>query len=213
MRKKNKILVRTIPKTAGSKAGAHDADSGQMPLPPELLAWIENAIQGGRLSSDLIAEVTMRVLKRLFSPPPIHNISAYIRTTLNNLLRDGYRKKSPKVGWFEESPEDDGEGCREPKDPDASTPSAIAACEELCSTLHAVIRDLGAHHREVIYLRFFAGLKNREIARILKLKSGTVAVRVNRALKAVRRQLENNAILPEGWLGDGEGTLFDHLYI
>jgi RNA polymerase sigma-70 factor (ECF subfamily) len=50
------------------------------------------------------------------------------------------------------------------------------------------LNTLSAHYREILILRFFENLSYEEISDILKIPEGTVATRINRAKKALRRK-------------------------
>lgn len=49
--------------------------------------------------------------------------------------------------------------------------------------LHLAIQGLSPRRQEIVTLRFFGGLKNREIAAILNLDERTIAAHVSRAMK------------------------------
>ena len=51
------------------------------------------------------------------------------------------------------------------------------------------MNDLSEHHREVVALRFFAGLSEHETAEVLGCAVGTVKSRLSRALDQLRTAL------------------------
>jgi RNA polymerase sigma factor (sigma-70 family) len=55
--------------------------------------------------------------------------------------------------------------------------------------LVAAVNQLSGHHREVIALRFFAGLSEDETAAVLACPAGTVKSRLSRALGQLRAEL------------------------
>ena len=52
------------------------------------------------------------------------------------------------------------------------------------------LRVLSTKQQEILSLRFAARLTNREIARVLRMNERTVSVTILRALRKLRRQLE-----------------------
>ena len=59
-------------------------------------------------------------------------------------------------------------------------------------TLRRAIARLSPDHRQVVALRYFAGLTVPEVARTLGLREGTVKSRLHRALALLRQQLEES---------------------
>jgi len=60
---------------------------------------------------------------------------------------------------------------------------------ELKSNLEKLIKGLPTIQQEIITMRFFGELKNKEIAEILNESEKTVAVYISRALKALRNRI------------------------
>ncbi len=56
--------------------------------------------------------------------------------------------------------------------------------------LHAVLSLLGDEDRQIVILHAAAGMKHKEIAKLLGLKLSTVISRYNRAIEKLRRALE-----------------------
>jgi RNA polymerase sigma-70 factor (ECF subfamily) len=65
----------------------------------------------------------------------------------------------------------------------------IAVAHEQRRRLIAAVNDLSDPHREVIALRFFAGLSESETAEVLSCPVGTAKSRLSRALDALRTTL------------------------
>jgi RNA polymerase sigma-70 factor (ECF subfamily) len=63
--------------------------------------------------------------------------------------------------------------------------------EKVEAVLRAVSR-LGKRDREIVAMRMGAGINNREIAGILHMKEGTVAVCLFRAIRRIRLQLRED---------------------
>jgi len=63
--------------------------------------------------------------------------------------------------------------------------------------LRAVLDTLSEREQEIIQLKFAAGLGNQEIADIVDLRAGHVAVIVYRALRKLRARLEEEETIQE----------------
>jgi RNA polymerase sigma-70 factor (ECF subfamily) len=61
--------------------------------------------------------------------------------------------------------------------------------EQQTELVWKAINDLSIEYREVIHLRFAAGLDYKEISDSLKIPIGTVRSRLHRGLKAIREQI------------------------
>jgi RNA polymerase sigma-70 factor (ECF subfamily) len=61
--------------------------------------------------------------------------------------------------------------------------------EQQAELVWNAINDLSIEYREVIHLRFAAGLDYKEISDSLKIPIGTVRSRLHRGLKAIREQI------------------------
>ncbi len=79
-------------------------------------------------------------------------------------------------------------------------PEELVAVKQQIETVGAALRALTDEQRDVIALRFFAGLSTREAAAAMGKREGTIRGLQFRAIGALRRQLG----LDEG--GEGEAT-------
>jgi len=57
----------------------------------------------------------------------------------------------------------------------------------------AALERLGAHERELIALKFFAALENREIARVLGISESNAGTKLHRAMTKLREACDGNA--------------------
>jgi RNA polymerase sigma-70 factor (ECF subfamily) len=61
------------------------------------------------------------------------------------------------------------------------------------SRLHDAIRELPPDQRQAILLRFFAGMRNREVGRVMNRSEGAVKLLVFRAVTNLRKQLPEDS--------------------
>ncbi len=63
------------------------------------------------------------------------------------------------------------------------------AVEEDHNTIWDSVMELGEQHRQIIVLYYYDGFSTREIARILKIREGTVKSRLSRARQSLKEIL------------------------
>jgi RNA polymerase sigma factor (sigma-70 family) len=81
----------------------------------------------------------------------------------------------------------------EPADLKGFGPSEGAEDHERRLAVSAALERLEAGERELIALKFFAGLENREIARVLGLSESNAGTRLHRAMTKLREACDGNA--------------------
>ena len=84
--------------------------------------------------------------------------------------------------------------CPEEPDYGGSDPAETLDALENRIALRRAIAGLNQDHRQVVALRYFAGLTVPEVARTLGVREGTVKSRLHRALAILRRQLEESGL-------------------
>lgn len=108
---------------------------------------------------------------------------AYLRTSVVNGCRSAQRAR--KSAWLRGPASLPGERHAPPV---WSAEAAAMAGEDQRAVLAAVAR-LPRRQREVLALRYFAGLGDGEIASVLRVSRGTVSSTASRALATLARQL------------------------
>jgi RNA polymerase sigma-70 factor (ECF subfamily) len=68
--------------------------------------------------------------------------------------------------------------------------------KETFAQLSGMIASLSPRRRDIVTLRFFGGLRNREIAAILNLDERSVASHLSRALDDLRRKYDTEKVQP-----------------
>ncbi|MEA2683856.1 MAG: hypothetical protein QOK05_2184 [Chloroflexota bacterium] len=72
---------------------------------------------------------------------------------------------------------------------EAEEPDEVVMRLDENSRLHDAIRELPADQRQAILLRFFAGMRNKEVGRVMTRSEGAVKLLVFRAVSNLRKQL------------------------
>ena len=121
-----------------------------------------------------------------------------VRILVNAVLSQQRRRVIPTVHI------DDG-----PDTPDTGTvdPAATLDALENRLVLRRAVATLSPDHRQVVVLRYFAGLTVPEAARALGVREGTVKSRLHRALAALREQLDPSTLQsPQGTAGSSTSS-------
>jgi len=133
-------------------------------------------------ADDVTSRVFERVLDRLASFRPERGaFESWLFTVARNALRDHFRARRWRALLFDD----------EAPEPAACEPAAeerLLAEEERGRLLRA-LRSLDERGREVLGLKFQAGLANRQIAEVLDLGESHVGVLVYRAIKKLQTAL------------------------
>jgi len=80
-----------------------------------------------------------------------------------------------------------GELGDEPADPDAVEPADAAETAMRRAALREAMRTLSARERELVALKFFAGLDNAEIAAVVGVSESNAGTRIHRVIEKLRR--------------------------
>jgi len=142
-------------------------------------AFLRYRLDDAQLAEDLAAEVFARAWASLRDPRQADSSIAWLFTTARRLVADHYRRQRPLLP-IEEAP---------PR-PAAAVPEAQLLAGERLALVLRHLAALGEREREVVGLRFLAGLRNRQIAQVLGMSEGNVAKIIHRALAKVRERLQ-----------------------
>lgn len=142
-----------------------------------LYAYVRYRIGDPVAAEDLTADVFARLWSNRTHVRSPEAVVAWLFTTARNIVFDHYRRQhptlpldlvSPDVYLLSPSPEDQ-----------------VLARERLELVLQG-LAHLRVREREIVVLRFVAGLRNREIARILSIREGNVAKILHRTPEKLR---------------------------
>lgn len=135
------------------------------------------------LAEELMQETFLRTWEYLGSGKQVDNLRAFLYRVATNLVIDHSRKKKeePLEPLLENAPglEPALDGAREMER------NALAA------EVIRAIRDLPEAERQIITLRYVDELEPREIASIMDITPNHVSVKLNRAMKILRKYLND----------------------
>jgi RNA polymerase sigma-70 factor (ECF subfamily) len=145
---------------------------------PRLYAYVRYRVERKQDAEDLVAETFLRVVDGFdrFEWRHEGSFAAWLFRIAHNAISNFHRDHAhlDYTRAPEELPEPVATG---------PLPDAIVLRKELFADLHRLIATLPPRRREVITLKFFGGLQNREIAAVLGLDERTVASHLCRALE------------------------------
>jgi RNA polymerase sigma-70 factor (ECF subfamily) len=129
------------------------------------------------VSEDLVQDVFLRILKYRKTFRPDSQFSTWMYQIARNARIDDARKRG-KDHFLDEAQLDASGLAVEPAD----TPRRQEA-----DLVRRALADLPAEKRELLVLARFQGLRHKEIGKVLGCDTGTVKVRVFRAIQELRR--------------------------
>lgn len=158
---------------------------------PRVYAYVASRVARKADAEDLTADVFTQVVKWLkkFEYRGVGSFSAWVFRIAHNRLYQFYTQSRTMDAplpfeSLDELPEIVS---------DSTSPEGAVARKEQFAHLHALIATLTPRRQEIVTLRYFGGLNNREIAAVLGLDETTIASHLSRALDDLQRRYANSA--------------------
>jgi RNA polymerase sigma-70 factor (ECF subfamily) len=149
---------------------------------PRILNYVRMRVGSEDLAQDLTATAIERAVAKQHTLRKPEAFGAWLFQIARNVVAGYYRGRKPTV------PLDDAE-MQAASDP---SPREVVIRREEVARMRAALATLPERDQEVLRLRFAGGLGNQEIARVMRLRAGHVAVLVYRALRKLRARLEED---------------------
>lgn len=149
---------------------------------PRILNYIRLRVDGEELAQDLTAEVFERAVARQHTLRRKEAFGAWLFAIARNVVAGYYRRRRPTVPLEQAMQQPAGE---------PGPPDTVMHGEEV-ARLRTALTILSRREQEIIRLKFGAELGNKEIAEVMHLKAGHVAVLLYRALRKLRAHLEES---------------------
>ncbi len=128
---------------------------------------------GGRDVEDLYQETWLRVVRHAESFDPTRKFSTWLFQIAVNLCRDWRRRPPP-----------------EPAEPEDRPVAADTKRVDASIDAERLLDELSDEQREVVILRYYQDLRERDVAEILDLPTGTVKSRMHKALRKLSKIVE-----------------------
>lgn len=141
-------------------------------------------------SLDIVQEVFLKVSQHIGAFRGESGLSTWIhRITINQCL-NWQRRWKRRFGWRHQPLEDGKTDDNQELMPKDYSPEAIYEQKELEKMFRGGLKELPKEARAVFVLNEVEGLSYDEIAKVLKIKKGTVSSRLYYARKKLRQSLE-----------------------
>lgn len=147
---------------------------------PRILNYVRLRVDGEDLAQDLTAMVFEQAVTKQHTLRRREAFGAWLFRIARNVVAGYYRRRRPTVPleWAVDQAADD------------PLPVEALLLQEEVDRLRAALAVLSEREQEIVRLKFGAGLGNQEIAAIVRLRAGHVAVIIFRALGRLRTELE-----------------------
>jgi len=151
---------------------------------PKLYAYVQYRVGKRQDAEDLVAETFLRVVAQLgkFRWWAEGSFAAWLFRIAHNLVNNFYWQQQhigKNITWQEMSEIPDNTLLLE----------ELAIQQEQSNYIFRMVRTLSTRRQEVITLKFFGGLQNREIAQVLGLDERTVASHLCRGLEDLQQKM------------------------
>ncbi len=142
-------------------------------------------------------DITSLIFFKLFEKRSYYNsdkapIFAWVFSIARNTVTDYYRQRARCTATSLEIAEDLIDS--------GLTPDEIVASNEMRRHLHKALASLSDRERDIIALKFWSGITNREIAKIIGLSESNIGVTLYRAMRRLRHIMEIQGVC----IDDGE---------
>jgi len=154
---------------------------------PRVYSYVRYRVTDPDVADDVTARVFEQALRHLDSYEPQRGpFGAWLFAIARNAVRDHLRR-SCRLRWLPL------EAILRHPSPEPGPGEQMVILETRHRVLVAV-RTLGEREQEVVALKFGAGLTNRRIAALMELSESNVGVILFRAIRRLRRYLEESGV-------------------
>ena len=144
-----------------------------------VIRMISNIVNDRHVCEDIAQDVFLAAYRKLPSFDPARSsFSTWLFTIAKNKSINAMKKR--KILSVSNAPEN----------PDFSEPADSIIRNELFSKLDLALKSLNPKHRRALVLAEFENLTYEQIARIERVRTGTIKSRINRAKHRLRSALE-----------------------
>ncbi len=178
---KEESLIKTAQK--GGERGRSAFEKIYTHYKPHLEKFFRARLGSDPIVEDLVADVFTKALDGLdsFRWQGV-SLSAWLYKISRNTLIDHFRQadKQKTANLENISP---------PESKEEKPPEAAIKSEEY-NLLHEVLNNLPEREQKIIYLKFFEGRRNKDIAKMLELTETHIGTIVHRTMKNLKEELE-----------------------
>ncbi|MGE8077927.1 RNA polymerase sigma factor SigX [Peribacillus loiseleuriae] len=155
----------------------------------ELYQFLFYMVKNHETAEDLVQEVYIRVLKSYEHFEGKSSQKTWLYSIAKNAAIDHFRKQK---GWKQRLLEN-FDWDKQPLKDDQPLPEEIALLNDEMQFIYHSLNRCTVNQKSVIILRFIQGLSIFETAEILNWSEGKVKTTQHRALKAIKKYMQNHA--------------------
>ena len=162
-----------------------------------LVRWIWSMLGDAEEAQDVAQDAFLQAYTNAEKFNPRYNFKTWLYTIARNRAISIMRRRRHQVAEIGTAAKGEGSTAPEAEDSWASLavderpgPRELLSTKEEAQWLLRAMDRLDEGHREVLRLKYFAGMKSREIAELMDLEVGTVWSRVHHGLKKLRALAE-----------------------
>jgi RNA polymerase sigma-70 factor (ECF subfamily) len=150
-----------------------------------LFRVILHMVPAHNAAEDILQDTWVRVIRKIHQYNTSFPLLTWLTSIALNQCRDYWRRERLRNFWKRSDTAEGTDGTETIPAPD-SNPGIESRMD-----VSRALAKLPQKFREVVVLKFYSGLTQEEIARVLKVPDGTVKSRLYYALGKLRRCLEN----------------------
>ncbi|WP_157963058.1 RNA polymerase sigma factor [Chitinophaga deserti] len=150
----------------------------------KLYGFISRLTGSPATAEDVVQDVFLKLWKDRKSLRDVESFGSYLFRMAQNHAINGFRKMAREVDMLKEMNTGDL--------PAHSTPQSHIALKETREILHRAIEQLPPRQKAIYLLSREEGVKHEEIARRLRITTGTVKNHMIQALRTLREQLSQH---------------------
>lgn len=150
----------------------------------KLYGFISKLTGSPATAEDVVQDVFLKLWKDRTSLRDVESFGSYLFRMAQNHAINGFRKMAREVDMLKEMNTGDL--------PAHSTPQTHIALKETREILHRAIQQLPPRQKAIYLLSREEGVKHEEIARRLRITTGTVKNHMIQALRTLREQLSQH---------------------
>ena len=153
---------------------------------PPLHGYVRFRVSDIQTAEDLTSQVFERALSRLATVREPDGVRAWLFTIARNAITDHYRRRRSVA---------DLQAAEDLEHLWIDSPETEAIQRDEWRRVVTYLASLEERERELIGLKFAAGLTNREIGQVLDLSEANVAQIIHRAIVKLRRRFEAEEVI------------------
>lgn len=136
-------------------------------------------------AEDLFQEIMLKVFQNLSTYNPMYSFNTWIYTIARNHCVNYITKRKLLTVDIE------NKSLKGLTPVQTNTPANETLDKELYRVIEKIIAQFNEGKRQVAFLYFFEGMKNREIAQILNIPTGTIKSRIHNIRITLEKELES----------------------